>query len=81
MKIIYPNSTGGEITAKPRQMANVVQIIKRKVKIKEHEEKIEKKKMSVAEYMGENEVLVANDGQKLATFRTSKSGSRIFRTY
>lgn len=79
VKIIYPHSVNKEKTANDEQITKICEIKQLITEKSVIEKKLDKLKTPIAEYMGECNLLVANDGAKVATFNTNKNGSRVFR--
>lgn len=79
VRIIYPDAVNQEKTASDEQITDICQIKQLNTEKSVINKKLDKLKTPIAEYMGESNLLVANDGSKVATFNKNKSGNRVFR--
>lgn len=68
-----------EKTASDQQITDICQIKQLITEKNVIDKKLGKLITPLTEYMGESNLLVANDGAKIATFNINKNGSRVFR--
>lgn len=79
VKLIYPISVADEKVAEAKHLRAIDEIKRKQLKIKNLQHGIDDEKKGLAEYMGESNQLVANDGAKVALFKVRKDGVRVFR--
>lgn len=80
VKIIYNNPLDKAINANNNVTKEIAELSQIKMSMKMLSQQESKAKKIVAEHMGNNTVLMSEDGeQKIATFKPRKDGARVFR--
>ena len=79
VRIVYPNAVGTAKTASDEILIKIDNVKKLQLIVKKDQREIDDEKKDIAAHMGECSLLVANDGQKVATFNVRKDGVRVFK--